>query len=100
MCSKTNCAKLEEFLLRRYHNIEFIMSMEFMDFADFIVAAEERELREELWQMYVAVYPFMTEETYESFTEFYEKRTGKNLVMIPKEQMLEEARQIMRKGGV
>ncbi len=63
----------EELLLSRYHNMDYIMALEFEEGIDFLNKAEEKELDRIAWDLYIAQYPYMNEENFVTFNEFKER---------------------------
>ena len=57
--------------MQRYSNIEFLYNLEFEIAIDLIIKAYEETEKEKLFKLYVNIYPYMTEENFMSFEEYY-----------------------------
>lgn len=62
-----------DILLKRYGSIEYLMEMDFMFGHEVVVKALQKEQDERAWEMYLSIYPNMSEKSYMSFEQFKEK---------------------------
>ena len=69
-CSIDKIVEIEELLLRKYSNIEYILDLEFYDGIAFLFKAIEVEKDEKLWDLYLEKYKYMTKDNFISFEEF------------------------------
>ncbi|MCR1953005.1 hypothetical protein NSA50_18555 [Clostridium sp. DSM 100503] len=60
----------EELLLRRYSNIDYILSSTYDEGYDFISKAYEKEAEEKLWDIWLINYKYMSKENFESFEDY------------------------------
>lgn len=92
--SKLDEIDIEELLLRRYHNMDYILSMEIDEFIMFVNKANQLETDETLFKMWLQKFTLMSKDTYISFGEFYNLATGKNVDKRPTEELLVEIEDI------
>lgn len=78
-CSIDEITDIEELLLRKYSNIDYILRMDYSDGFIFIKKAFERERDEYLWQQWLVDYRYMTKDNFISFQE-YKKKAIKPLI--------------------
>lgn len=52
--------------------MSFIKSVKPKQLASFLLKAEEKRGEQKLWELWLTIYPNMTEETYVSFADFYD----------------------------
>ena len=83
---------IKELLLRRYHNLDYIMQMGIDEFTRFIVKAIENEVEEKLYLRWCIWYPHMEKPT--SFHEFYDTATGKNIDNRPIDVIIAEIEEL------
>ena len=91
-------------MLRRYHDINFLMTLDFDEFMGMYIKAKKEDAHDKLWQQWLSDYSRMTTETFVSFEDYKKKaskpehKPGKT-----KEEILEAAEKIkaldQRKGG-
>lgn len=66
-------AELREFIYRTYQGAAVqILSMDWREATEVIKEGREQDQRRRYWQMYCNMYPFMTEDTFVQFDEWYE----------------------------
>ena len=66
---------VEELLLRKYHNIDYILSMEVENGVAFIQKAFEKEDEEKMWARYLVDYRNMNAENFMTFNHYKEMLT-------------------------
>lgn len=66
---------IEELLLSRYHNINYILSMDVTNGIAFIKKAFEKDLEDKMWSRYLVDYQNMTKETFMTFEEYKKELT-------------------------
>lgn len=97
-CSIDEVIDIEELLLRRYANIDYILNMEFKEGYKFIKKVYDKELEEKAWQMWLVQYPNMTKNNFLTFNEFKEKIIPPKIdKSINKEDLIKQAEEIERK---
>lgn len=86
---------VEEMLLRRYSNIDYIFAKDFEDGFSLIEVALDKEIEEKLWQQWLCIYPNMSEDNFISFNDFL--RESKKPKVSPKntKEILEEVENII-----
>lgn len=87
-----NQVELFDLLLRRYSNIDFILSLPFDEFCEFVVVASDKMQEEEIKQQWNQMLPFMCMKflKYVPFDEYKQGITGENIDTRPKEQIIDE----------
>jgi len=93
-----NLIDVEELLLYRYKNIEYILELDFKEGILFINKAIEEKRKRKYWEMWLMKYALMDNETFVSFEEFYDTATGRNIDTTSKEDVLAMAAEIQRKA--
>lgn len=86
--------EVKEMLLRRYHDINYILRMPFKEFIEFLNLAKEKERESRIFFQWVAQLPFMSSENYLSFEDYKAKLTGANIDKRSTKELLEEADEI------
>lgn len=69
--------EVEELILRRYSNIDYILSMDYKEGVRFINCAKEKELEEKVWQRWLVDYRLMDKDSFTSFEEYMDIIRGK-----------------------
>lgn len=77
-CSIDEITDIEELLLRKYSNIDYILGMDYSDGFIFIRKAFEKERDEHLWQQWLVDYKRMNKDNFISFAEYRESATKVN----------------------
>lgn len=67
---KIEVVSAEEVLLRRYHDMNYIMSLEYEEGIELMELAAEKEKEDVAWDLYKHIYPMMSEDNYQSFEQF------------------------------
>lgn len=57
-------------LLTRYHNIDFVLSLDLPQFVELLTKAYEKRDEEKMFKMWLTVYPTMTQENFMSFEDY------------------------------
>lgn len=86
--SSVDAESLRELLLRRYHDMDYIMKMELLDFISFCKVAVEKDREERLHQEWCAMLPQFIR--YVPFREFYDMETGANIDWRPAKEIIAE----------
>lgn len=81
-----------ELLLRRYHTISFLEQMPVENFISFLNLAIKKELEDQLYLQWCAMLPQMGK--YMTFSEFYDKLTGKNIDRRSTEDIIAEIEEL------
>ena len=92
--------EVKELILRRYNNIDYIFSMEVLDFLLFLQKAKEKELEEQIRQQWIIQLPHMTKDNYVSFSDYYDRVTGRNIDTRPADAIIKEIEELHRRNGV
>lgn len=78
------------------------MGLELIEGIEFLNVAMEKQREEEIRQMWVVQLPFMNRETYISFSDYFDKITGRNVIKAPTSDILEEIKRVeakFQRGG-
>jgi len=96
-CSIDEIVDIEELLLSRYSNIEYILNLNFIDGLVFIRKAYEKQHEEKLYEQWLVDYRNMTKETFISFSDYKERAIKKNTVSekLTKEQIENKVKNII-----
>lgn len=94
-CSQVDeVTEVIDLLLHRYGSIDFLDDMDWELAFDIIEKATEKTNREKWYLAWVQQLPWMSQETYQSFDDYYDKVTFKNVDMRPTEEILAELDEI------
>lgn len=96
-CSIDEIVDIEELLLFRYSNIDYILNLNYIDGFIFIRKAYEKQSEEKLWQQWLVDYRTMTKDTFISFSDYKEKAFKKNIKTenITKKQIEDKVKNII-----
>ena len=86
-------------LVSGFSDVSFVMNLPIEDGVDFFVSELKRRREKRIWDLYVALYPWMDKEHFETFEQFRDKMTGDNISKTPASDILEKARRIREKAG-
>lgn len=94
--------EVEELLLHRYANIDYILNLPFKNGYELICKAFEKSVEEQIWQRWLIDYQKMTKENFMSFTEYQEQMLGplklqQQYSQESKESILAQAEEILQK---
>ena len=92
--SSFDLIEVEELLLHRYSNIDYIMGLEVNEGVLLINKAMEKRREEKHFRMWVAQLPFMDRKSYISFEDYQAQVTGANISTMPVEDALKMAAEI------
>lgn len=97
--SFSSVEQIEELILRRYHDINYILSMSPSRFLRFLHTAIEKEKEETYFSEWINLYPHMAMGLIKfiSFNEYVDARTGRNIDMRPTEEIIAEIEELHRK---
>ena len=96
-CSIEEITDVEELLLKRYSNFDYILNLKYKDGFEFIVKAFEKENEDKLFKQWLVDYSRMNEDNFMSF-EDYKKRSTKTKPpeeKLSKEQIEEKVKEII-----
>ena len=96
-CSIKEITDVEELLLKRYSNFDYILNLYYKDGFEFIVKAFEKENEDKLFKQWLVDYSRMNEDNFMSF-EDYKKRPTKTKPpeeKLSKEQIEEKVKEII-----
>lgn len=96
--SSLDLIEVEELLLFRYTNIDYILNLDISEGIELINKAIEKRQEEKHFTMWTSQLPFMSTENYISFEDYCDKLTGKNIVTKSKEEILREVEEIEQKS--
>ncbi len=99
ICDKENVTDLQELILRRYNNIDYILSLPIAEAVLFAQKAIEKDREEKHFAMWVAILPWMSEDTYISFEDYSRRLDGKDIDKRSPEEILQECKEIAKKAG-
>lgn len=87
-----------DLLLSRYHNIDYVMNLNWTDGIKLINKAIKERDRQKIWDIWISCYPNMTKDNYITFEDFYDKATKKVTVSTKTaEEIYNEALEIRNK---
>ncbi len=92
--------EVEELLLSRYSNLDYILNLGFYEGYELIVKAYQKELESKAWDRWLVDYRGMNKDTFVSFEEYKTRLFTMNIVQekqLTKEELLKEAAEIERK---
>jgi len=92
--------EVEELLLSRYSNLDYILNLGFYEGYEIILKAYKKELEDKAWDRWLVDYRNMTKDNFISFEEYKDKLFTTNIVQdkyLTKEELLKEAAEIERK---
>lgn len=99
-CNSIDIISVEELLLRKYNNIDYILQLELGEGIEFIHRAFDQELEDRLWQQWLVEIPLMTKDSYETFEDYknarvkprtqVEKRSSKEELLMKAEAIKEK----------
>lgn len=95
--SQVDPIELKEFLLHRYHSIDFLNNMDLVEFIDFIKLAKSREKEEKLYIQWCNMLPTMVK--YMTFDEFMDTMTCRNVDTRPTDVIIAEIEELHRQKG-
>jgi hypothetical protein len=82
--------RLDDLLLHRYSNIEYVYRQPIGRAVKLVLTAIEEERKIMLYQQWLMLLTKMTDESFVSFEDFYEKAKPKQIDMRPKEEIMNE----------
>lgn len=92
--------EVEELLLSRYSNLDYILKLGFYEGYEIILKAYKKESESRAWERWLVDYRSMTKDNFISFEEYKEKLFAPNIIQekcLTKEELLKEAAEIERK---
>lgn len=92
--------EVEELLLSRYSNLDYILNLEFCEGYEIILKAYKKNLEDKVWDRWLVDYRNMNKDNFISFEEYKDKIFTTNVVQdkyLTKEELLKEAAEIERK---
>ena len=67
-----------DLLLHRYHNIDYVMNLSWIDGIELINEAMEQKQDKRDWEVWLSIYPTMTKENFIPFEKFKSKNISKD----------------------
>lgn len=98
--SSLDLIEVEELLLSRYSNFNYVLMLDFEEGYELIQKAYEKDLEKMLWDRWLVDYRSMTKDNFVNFAEYKEKVLAQVNISnnnISKEDLLKEAEEIERK---
>ena len=92
--------EVEELLLSRYSNLDYILNRGFYEGYELIIKAYQKDLEAKAWDRWLVDYRKMSKENFISFEEYKESLFTMNTIQekyLTKEELLKEAAEIERK---
>ena len=83
---------LTDLLLRRYHDMDFVLALPFAEFCELAVFASKSMEEERIRDQWVALLPFMAIKwlKWMPFEEYADASTGRNIDTRPKQEIIDE----------
>lgn len=72
----------------------FVMSLEIGDFLQLVAKAKEEREKAEAWDVWLVRYPYMTENTFVPFEEFFRQSQRPDVSQRPAEEIISDAEAI------
>lgn len=79
--------------------MDYILNQDYMTGIQLIYKAQERRHEERQWQLYCSIYPFFTDNTFMTFSEFCKKQKPQKKVRKSKKQIVDEVGEMRKKYG-
>lgn len=95
-CSTVDEAELRDFLLKRYHTLDFMNDMELISFIQLYRKAVENDQKERLYTQWCAMLPQFSK--FISFNQFYDKATGADIDRRSVEEIMADIEETHRKA--
>lgn len=90
---------IQELLLRRYSNLDYILNLEFVEGCELIKKAIETDIEDKVWDRWLVDYRKMDKDNFTNFEDYKNKMLGINeCVEISKEELLKESECIEKKS--
>lgn len=90
---------IQELLLRRYSNLDYILNLEFVEGCELIKKAIETDIEDKVWDRWLVDYRKMDKDNFTNFEDYKNKMLGINeCVEISKEALLKESEDIEKKS--
>lgn len=92
--------EVEELLLSRYSNIDYILKLEFQEALELVKKAYEKDFEARLWEKWLVDYRNMDEKSFVSFEDYKKKILDRSQLIqdkTSKEELLEMADEIVDK---
>jgi len=89
--------EVEELLLKRYSNIDYILNLDYKSGIEFIKNAYKKESEEMLYKQWLVDYKRMTKDNFISFKDYKDKvfKTENKVQNLNKEQISDKVRSII-----
>lgn len=100
LCNSLDVVEVEELLLSRYSNVEYILNLYFEEGLELIKKAFEREVEKRTWDRWLVDYQRMTKDDFVPFDEYLSKvmtYQSQPIIQISAEDLLTKAEQILEK---
>lgn len=99
--SSIDLIEIEELLLSRYSNIDYILKLHFLEGYEIILKAYDKEIEDRIWDRWLIYYKNMTEDNFINFEDYKSKLIIKNQSVeedkVTKEELLLLAEEIENK---
>lgn len=93
----------KELILHRYHDPNYIFSLEIPEFIQLVKKAKEKEIEERIREQWVTMLPFMSLKmlNYMPFEEYFDRCTGRNIDLRPTDEIIRDIEETHKrvKGG-
>lgn len=80
--------------MHSFYNFGYVIKLPIKNITRLLIKANDKQKENSAWELYVAIYPKMTEETFIPFEEFYNNRTTK-IEDKSEEEILEDVKGII-----
>lgn len=100
-CSTYAVDDLQDLLLRRYNNLDFLLSLEPVEFMDLAALAYQKDREDRLREEWNGLYPFMIikQIKFIELEDYIDRRTGRSIDNRPADVIMAEIEELHRKGG-
>ena len=95
-CSILDENEIKDFLLKRYHSLNFLNEMEVNEFVEFYKFAIQKDKEEKIYLQWCAMLPTMAQ--YIPFNQFLDKMTGRNIDARSVEEIMADIEETHRKA--
>ena len=87
-----------DLLLYNYHDMAYVMEMDYADGWRMIVKAKQRQNEEREWMLYCNIYPHFNKDNFIPFDKFIQKKT-KKISIKSRDEIFDEVAAMRKKHG-
>ena len=72
-------------ILQHCNDIDYVFGLDFPDFYDLYMELQEKELEQKTWELWLALYPHMSKETYISYEDMLAKAKRQEVIGVQRQ---------------